>query len=68
MYTQKVSLDCSLMEVVAALLLIEGGVRFFAIACMSTTSAYRIEGCVMMIHGFTAHPGRNKPMEEDSQT
>jgi hypothetical protein len=56
------------MEVVATLLLIEGGVCFFAVACLNISSADRVKGCVVMIHGFTAHPGRNKPMQEDCQT
>jgi len=49
------------------MLLVEGGVRLFTVVCLNT-SAYRVKGCVMMIHRFTAHPGRHKPMQEDCQT
>jgi len=49
-----------------AMLLIEGAFRFFTIVCRNT-SAYRLKGCVVMIHGFTARHRRHNPMQEDCQ-
>jgi hypothetical protein len=39
---------------------IDYGVRVFAVTFVDPSSAYRIEGCVVMVCGFTAHPGRKK--------
>jgi hypothetical protein len=55
-------------EVSAPLLLIAGGVRVFSLANLNTSSAYRIEGCLVMVYGFTARPDRKKPMLEECET